>query len=396
MEDSGKTEARSSWTVCVPICYSIILTGSKGFLKTLSTFTGDLSQLTAPSFILSGTSLLEYSAYWAEHPNLFAQAAKESDEERRALAVLKWFLATLKGQFAARNETSGRMFSEKKPLNPVLGEIFHGSWAAHGDVGETVLLAEQVSHHPPIAAYKIQNKKAGVIYRGFNGQKSGFTGRTISVKQVGHGIYHLDQQKEDYLITFPNLRLEGLLFMAPYVELSGSSYIVSSTGYVATIDYSGRGWLSGIKNSFTATLSKESGGLKGATLHTISGVWTGSSKIRNEMTKKETPFWDSSTNAPRHLNVEPLLKQERYNSRLLWEKVAKALAAGDFDLAGKEKSEIENWQRNLRKEERGRNEPWVQRYFEWVELEPISSKLSKFLPAKNSEESSFSNAWIPK
>jgi len=292
--------------------------------------------------------------------------------------------------------TNLRIFSEKKPLNPVLGEIFHGSWAAHEDMGETVLLAEQVSHHPPIAAYKIQNEKAGVTYRGFNGQKSGFTGRTISVKQVGHGIYHLDQQNEDYLITFPNLKLEGLLFMAPYVELSGSSHIVSSTGYIATIDYAGKGWLSGTKNSFTATLSKESGGHKGTTLYTVSGVWTGSSKIRNETTKKETPFWDSSANAPQHLNVQPLGEQEGYNSRQLWDKVAKALAAGDFEIAGKEKSEIENWQRKLRKEEKEKNKLWVQRYFEWVELEPTSLKLSKYLPTKHSEESSFSSAWIPK
>ncbi|PAK71758.1 hypothetical protein B8W95_13150, partial [Staphylococcus pasteuri] len=36
--------------------------------------------------------------------------------------------------------------SEKKPLNPFLGEQFLGDW----DNGELVLTVEQVSHHPPI------------------------------------------------------------------------------------------------------------------------------------------------------------------------------------------------------------------------------------------------------
>lgn len=44
------------------------------------------------------------------------------------------------------------MGSEKKPLNPVLGELFYGNWPDKNDRGETVLVSEQVSHHPPIVS----------------------------------------------------------------------------------------------------------------------------------------------------------------------------------------------------------------------------------------------------
>lgn len=44
------------------------------------------------------------------------------------------------------------MGSEKKPLNPVLGELFYGQWADTKGRGETILVSEQVSHHPPITA----------------------------------------------------------------------------------------------------------------------------------------------------------------------------------------------------------------------------------------------------
>lgn len=44
------------------------------------------------------------------------------------------------------------MGSEKKPLNPVLGELFYGVWPDQDGRGETKLVVEQVSHHPPIVS----------------------------------------------------------------------------------------------------------------------------------------------------------------------------------------------------------------------------------------------------
>lgn len=144
-------------------------------------------------------------------------------------------------------------------------------------VGDTKLISEQVSHHPPVTAYAIVNEKNQVRLEGYNGQRASFSGMTISVKQIGHAKYHLDKYDEDYLITLPSLHIEGLVYGAPYVELNRSTQIVSSTGYIATIDYSGKGWLSGKKNSFTATLVKE--GSK-TPLYTISGQWSGDFTIR--------------------------------------------------------------------------------------------------------------------
>ena len=54
----------------------------------------------------------------------------------------------------------------------MLGEQFIGKWSARGDVGETTLVSEQVSHHPPINAYYIENAKARVSLQGHCGQKA--------------------------------------------------------------------------------------------------------------------------------------------------------------------------------------------------------------------------------
>jgi len=74
------------------------------------------------------------------------------------------------------------------------------------------------SHHPPVTAYSIFNEKHKVRLEGYNGQRASFSGRTITVKQIGHAKYHLDAFDEDYLITLPSLHIEGLVYGSPYVR----------------------------------------------------------------------------------------------------------------------------------------------------------------------------------
>ena len=92
--------------------------GSWGqFLKQLASFSGDLSSLTAPSFILSPTSLCEFSTYMGEVTEAFAacSASVATTPEERILAVTRWWILQLKGSFTRREDQTG---SEKKPLNP--------------------------------------------------------------------------------------------------------------------------------------------------------------------------------------------------------------------------------------------------------------------------------------
>ncbi|RDB15413.1 Protein KES1 [Hypsizygus marmoreus] len=214
------------------------------FLKSIASFSGDLSSLTAPPFILSPVSLTEFPAYWCEHPDIFAAITDAKDDESRALAVLRWFISTLKGQYTSRNESMG---SEKKPLNPVLGELFYGKWPAtstsSSSQGTTTLLVEQVSHHPPITAYVIENKTKGLRLIGHSAQKTNFIAGSIIVKQIGHAILTVslpNNTKVEYLITLPRLRIDGLWYGSPYIELTDTSYIVGG-GYVSTIEFKGKG-----------------------------------------------------------------------------------------------------------------------------------------------------------
>lgn len=107
--------------------------------QSISAIKGDLSNITAPPFVLATKSTVEFPQYWAENPSLFVAPAYESDPEKRALLVLKWFLGSLKSQqYAGRSEAEG----VKKPLNAFLGELFLGHWDT--EYGRTRLISEQV------------------------------------------------------------------------------------------------------------------------------------------------------------------------------------------------------------------------------------------------------------
>ncbi|EPX71540.1 oxysterol binding protein [Schizosaccharomyces octosporus yFS286] len=327
-----------------------------GFIKNLATFTGDLSTLSAPSFILSGTSLLEYMSYWFEFPELFVSIVDHEHPKDRMLAVLKWYMAGLSREYASRNKSYG---TEKKPLNPILGELYYGSWDS--SKGKVELVAEQVSHHGPVSAARVHCKEAGISVDTHNMYRSGFSGRTVYVNQIGQIRIHLDKFNETYYLTLPNISLEGLWYMTPYIELYGSTYIVSTSNYITKIDYSGRGYFSGTKNSFKATVYE-----KGANPDYVAeGVWTGTSKVTDTKSKTTSPFLDYGTMDAIPILPRPYSEVGEWETRHVWGKVSSALARNAYDIVSVEKSTVEQSQRDMRKREQEEGVEWKRRYFEW-------------------------------
>lgn len=204
-----------------------------------------------------------------------------------------------------------------------------------------------VSHHPPITAYHLSNQAAGITWEGHCGQKTSFSGRTISVKQVGHGMLRLAAHDETYLITLPDLLIEGLWYGSPYVELTGTSHIQSTSGLVSTISYTGRGYFSGKAHSFKATI-----GAGGSALYTIEGEWAAKSHYKGSSPSgaKDALFWDAATERE-EISVAPVDQQGPLESRRVWHTVATGIRTADYDTASRDKARIENEQRQKRKDE---------------------------------------------
>ncbi|KAG0280186.1 glycerol ethanol, ferric requiring protein [Linnemannia exigua] len=321
------------------------------FVATLASFSGDLSSLTCPSFLLSSVSLLEYSQYWGDHPKLFASISKGQTPEERLLNTTRWFISTLFGSYSSRSTTAGM---EKKPYNPVLGEQYFAQWTGDEETGDTVLKAEQVSHHPPIMGFHLENKKAGVILEGHCGQKSRFAMPAgIDVSQTGHAIVTVPQFNEHYLITLPNLNIRGMVTGRPSVELSGTTYIVSSAGLLTTIEYSTKGYFSGERHSFKATLKPIDGA---SAFYTAQGVWSGVSNFTNVKTNATSLFFDSDADKSVAPELKPQAEMGDMESHKLWSQVTKAINTKDYATASRVKAQIEDAQRTLAKARKEKGE----------------------------------------
>lgn len=217
--------------------------------------------------------------------------------------------------------------------------------------------------------------------QGYNAQKASFS-RTIQVKQIGHALLEIAPFNETYLITLPSLHIESLIYGNPYVELNKANYIISSTGYTAKIDYSGKGWLSGKKNSFTASLYPI--GKEKDPLYTIDGQWTDSFTIRDGTKKQggEIETYNAKMSITTPLTVRPIDQQDPHESNRAWQHVAAAISKGDMDIVAAEKSKIENSQRELRKKEQSEGREWVRRFFTRVETCSIFETLASSLGEK--------------
>lgn len=227
----------------------------------------------------------------------------------------------------------------------------------------------------------IENKTAGVSLLGHSGQKTSFTGTAINVKQSGHAILTVKPKaggaEEKYLITLPKLRIEGIIWGSPYIELTETSLISGSTGYRAHIEYKGKGYFSGKAHSYKAQVTKGS-----STIQTYEGQWTGTS---TQGSSKGPIFYDAS-GSKEEVTVKPVEEQGEWESRKLWAKVANGIRTGDYEAAGREKSIIENEQRQRRKDEAAAGTAWELVRFTHIESDPDYEHLAalsgdKYLPA---------------
>ena len=342
----------------------------KDFLGSIATMSGDLSNVTAPPFVLAENSTVEIPQYWCDHAHLWVAPAAEENVERRALLVLEGFLGSLRNQqYAGREEKEGI----KKPLNAFLGELFIGTWKEEA-LGETKLVAEQVSHHPPITACYLWNDKHGVRAEGFTEQEITFSGN-VTVKQRGYAVTHLDKYNEDYLIPMPAIKVKGILSGVPYPELHGEYALVGSNGYTSRIKFSGKSlWGSGTKNGFSAELIHVD--RPSDPLYTIHGAWNGAWTVTDARTGARIDAFDVAAIPSTPMHVAAPADQDPWESRRAWRDVLAALRRGDMKGTADAKAVLEEGQRRMRADEEASGRAWRARFFENVERDPVFERLA--------------------
>ena len=227
--------------------------------------------------------------------------------------------------------------------------------------------------------------------QGYNGQDVNFFKMVPLVQQIGHALLHLDKYDEDYLITLPSLRIENIVARTPFVELDKTNYISSSSGYVSKMDYSGKGWLSGKRNTFTASMYPA--GKESEVLYTIDGQWTESFTIKEGTgssshnlkpgsASKTLETYDARTSKTVPLKTAKKAQLDDIEAPKAWFKVKNAIRNNDLGKTAVAKSHIENMQRDLRTKEEEEHREWQRRFFSKVPNHPLFDKLAAPIKAR--------------
>ncbi|KAK4974736.1 hypothetical protein LTR28_010171 [Elasticomyces elasticus] len=201
-----------------------------------------------------------------------------------------------------------------------------------------------------------------------------FTG-SLNVKQTGHAMLHLDKFDEDYLISFPDCKVKGFLSGKLYPELGGTCHIVSSTGLVSEISFSGEGFFSGTRNHFNAKMYSATDKKK-SPIYLASGQWSGNFTITNATDENDIITCGPGPSPTAPLQIPDIIDQDPWESRNAWKHVLWALRKGDWQSTIREKTKLEEAQRAMRKKELLDGIQWQPKFFSSNKEDPVFSRLA--------------------
>ncbi|CAJ2500916.1 Uu.00g037690.m01.CDS01 [Anthostomella pinea] len=146
----------------------------------------DLSRVVLPTFILEPRSMLERITNFMCHPEMLLSIPEMEDPVDRFVSVVKFYL-------------SGwhiRPPGVKKPLNPVLGEIFSCYWDLPGET-RAYYISEQTSHHPPKSSYFYLAPHHHIRIDGTLKPRSKFLGNSAASLMEGVAVLSLLNRGKD-------------------------------------------------------------------------------------------------------------------------------------------------------------------------------------------------------
>lgn len=188
-----------------------------------------------------------------------------------------------------------------------------------------------------------------------------FTG-SLNIKQTGHAMFHIDQYSEDHLIPFPDFSVKGFLSGKLYPEINGTYHIISSSGFVTELRFSGKGYFSGKKNSLEAIMYRRNDESKAA-VYRIRGQWNKAFTIYGGDGKTELETWDPQDHPSAPIQIADVSEQDPWESRHAWKNVQSALRAGDLTTTLREKSKLEEAQREMRRKEKAAGQKFEPVFF---------------------------------
>jgi len=317
----------------------------------------DLTKVRLPTFILEPRSLLEKLADFLTHSQLLLSVPDHSQPIDRMVAIVQWYLSGW----------HTRPRGIRKPYNPILGEVFFCKYSSE-EHGTTKFVAEQVSHHPPISAFYVENTSRKIVFTGSLWTRSKFLGNSAASILEGESTLRLLSFNEDYVLTWPTAYVRHLFMGKLFMEIGGEVKIMCrQTGIVCDIEFKTKGLFSGDLNRVTGNIKKD-----GHTVYTIDGHWDSviniEPKTKGSESKSKTGQSLGLSIDIRQLDVTPKIvlpeeEQLPFESKRLWKKLTQALNTRDYDAATIEKNLLEDSARSEAQARETKRINWEQRLF---------------------------------
>uniref|UniRef100_A0A3Q3X1Q3 Oxysterol-binding protein n=1 Tax=Mola mola TaxID=94237 RepID=A0A3Q3X1Q3_MOLML len=308
----------------------------------------DLSKVVLPTFILEPRSFLDKLSDYYFHADLLSAMLEES-AYGRIKQVLRWYLSGF------YKKPKGL----KKPYNPILGETFRCCWLHPQTNSCTFYIAEQVSHHPPISAFYVCNRKDGFSISGSILAKSKYY-NSLSAILDGKARLLFLSRGEEYVITMPYAHCK-ILYGTMTLELGGKVTIeCDKTKCFSELEFKLKPFLGG-----SCSVNQISGKISVGEelMATIDGHWDGEVFIYEKRSGQQETLWNPSLDirsSRLKRQVVQIDQQGEFESEL-WKHVTSAIKDRDQVRATQEKFVLEEAQRREAKE-RG-DKPWTPRLF---------------------------------
>ncbi|KAM9955991.1 hypothetical protein ACTFIW_002203 [Dictyostelium discoideum] len=317
---------------------------NSGFLKQFAS-KQPFYKMSLPISYSEPRSFLEKLSDQGSFLDILLKVKNIENEDDRFLEILKFYLSGWIQQKIA-----------KSPFNPVIGETYQCKWV-HKDGSTTEYIAEQISHHPPSSSFCMHNQQNGVIFHSHLSPTSKFWGNSLENSMEGKLVYEIPSLQEEYIVEAPKIVVKGVLVGSLSTETIGSTNLTcKKTGYSAEIEFKGKGLFKS-KHSLLVKVKHPS---SKKALYTLEGKFDGTVSITSTKTGKTTAFFDINSDPVQSI-TSPLHELEENNSRVVWKHVIENLLNNNEDEASKQKTIVEENQRNLAKTREGK--PWIPKNF---------------------------------
>jgi len=318
----------------------------------------DMTKISLPAVFLYPYSALELGcSRVVSHCDLLMGAETKSETMDRFLSVLRWHLSfTKKEKF------------EKKPYNPILGEWVY--CFTHVDGKRVGYLSEQVEHHPPVAAIRMDFSTPNLYVDGTFTAAINFNGNSVTMINKGPITVHMPEHSEHYVLStvLPSMQIKNVILGTRRMPWDGEVTIsCEASGLTAKLNYKEEGWY--CYNNVDGVILKDD-----KPIMTFNGTVGGAINITDLSTRKTSLLINGETLKPLKVIFPPTSICDERNCLNVWDKVNVAIEKDDMVTADAEKRVIEEAQRARRRENNNYRPRFFRDTHAPAEVEPTTAE----------------------